>query len=120
MSLYMPWEDQAAFVKVLGPKMQARGSQDEGFSATTTTTTTTTSRVRENYVGKLYGDEEASQYIAGSAWHNYGGNVSELDNISTLFPQKEIYFTEASIGSWGYRLFRQYARGVREHLPSAR
>ncbi len=101
MSLYMPWEDQAAFIKVLGPKMQARGLKtkilcyDHNYNYDNVAG-------QENYVVKLFGDQEAAQWIAGSAWHNYGGNVSELDNIRTLFPQKEIYFTEASIGSWGY------------------
>ena len=40
--------------------------------------------------------------MAGSAWHNYGGNVSVLDGIHGAYPDKEIYFTEASIGQWNY------------------
>ncbi len=40
--------------------------------------------------------------MAGSAWHNYGGNVSTLDRIAEKAPGKEIYFTEASIGTWNY------------------
>ena len=40
--------------------------------------------------------------MAGSAWHSYGGNVSALDKVHGAFPDKDIYFTEASIGSWGY------------------
>ena len=40
--------------------------------------------------------------MAGSAWHNYGGKVTTLDKIHGAFPDKDIYFTEASIGTWNY------------------
>ena len=101
MSLYMPWQDQRDFVKVLGPKMQAKGlttkilCYDHNYNYDNVSGQT-------NYVTDLLNDSDAAQYIAGSAWHNYGGDVSELDNIVSAFPDKEIYFTEASIGSWGY------------------
>ena len=49
---------------------------------------------------KIYDDAEASQYIAGAAYHNYGGNRSELLNIHKLYPNKELLFTETSIGTW--------------------
>ena len=38
-----------------------------------------------------------SQYIAGAAYHNYGGNRSELLNIHKLYPNKELLFTETSV-----------------------
>ena len=31
---------------------------------------------------------------------NYGGNRSELLNIHKLYPNKELLFTETSIGTW--------------------
>ena len=34
--------------------------------------------------------------------HNYGGSVTTLDGIRSKFPDKEIFFTEASIGTWNY------------------
>ena len=42
------------------------------------------------------------KWAAGSAWHNYGGNVAELDEVYAAYPEKGIWFTEASIGEWNY------------------
>ena len=101
MSLYMPWEDQAAFVKHLGPAFERAGIKtkilcyDHNYNYDNV-------GGQEQYPLHLYADAEASKWIAGSAWHNYGGNVSELDGIHTAAPDKEIYFTEASIGTWNY------------------
>ena len=57
---------------------------------------------QDGYPMRIYEDAEASKYVAGSAWHNYGGSVTELDRIVANYPDKEIYFTEASIGEWNY------------------
>eukprot|EP01083_Nonionella_stella_P122409 368271_1 len=38
-------------------------------------------------------------YIAGTAWHCYGGDVMNQSVVHDLFPSKEIYFTECS--GWG-------------------
>ena len=57
----------------------------------------------QQYPLRIYEDAAASKYVAGSAWHNYGGDVSELDDIVSAYPDKEIYFTEASIGEWNYK-----------------
>lgn len=101
MSLYMPWEDQRDFLKVVGPAFEKAGlgTQILLFDH------------NYNYDGKadqrdyplnIYADAEAAKYAAGSAWHNYGGNVSELDKIHQAAPEKGIWFTEASIGTWNY------------------
>ena len=60
---------------------------------------------QDNYPLNIYADEEASKWADGSAWHSYGGSVSELDEIHKTYPDKSIYFTEASIGTWigGYQ-----------------
>lgn len=42
----------------------------------------------------------AGRYVSGSAWHVYGGDVSTQSLIHSLFPEKEIYFTEDSGGEW--------------------
>ena len=57
---------------------------------------------QQNYPLNIYADADAAQWVDGSAWHNYGGSVSELDNIRAAAPDKTIYFTEASIGTWNY------------------
>lgn len=101
MSLYMPWEDQLAFVKHLGPAFSKAGiktkilAYDHNYNYDNVAG-------QEQYPLHLYADAEAAQWIDGSAWHNYGGNVSELDNILKAAPDKTIYFTEASIGTWNY------------------
>lgn len=101
MSLYMPWEDQRDFVKVLGPAFRKAGidakilAYDHNYNYDNTSG-------QKDYPLNIFADADASQWIDGSAWHNYGGNVSELDKIIAQAPDKSIYFTEASIGSWGY------------------
>lgn len=102
MSLYMGWEEQRDFIKTaLGPAFEKAGLKtkilvfDHNYNYDNVA-------AQKNYPLKIYKDAEASKYIAGSAWHNYGGNVSELDNIIANAPDKDIYFTEASIGTWNY------------------
>lgn len=109
MSLFMPWEDQRDFVKVLGAKFREAGLGtkilvfDHNFNY---------DRMEDQfqYPLKIYADPEASAYVAGSAWHSYGGDASELDKIHAGAPDKEIYFTEASIGTWNYRGENAFAR----------
>ena len=57
---------------------------------------------QQDYPVHIFEDPAAGRYVQGSAWHNYGGNVSVLDGVHARFPDKEIYFTEASIGTWNY------------------
>lgn len=44
--------------------------------------------------------KEASKYIAGTAWHCYGGKHDAMSVVQKQFPDKEIWFTEASGGEW--------------------
>jgi glucosylceramidase len=99
MSLYMPWEDQLAFIKHLGPAFEREGIDtkillfDHNYNYDN-------KAGQERYPLHIFADPEASKYADGSAWHSYGGNVSELDYINKMAPDKSIYFTEASIGTW--------------------
>jgi len=101
MSMLMPWEDCRDFVKVLGPALSEAGLStkvlifDHNYNYDG-------QEDQKSYPLKVYADADASKWVAGSAWHNYGGSVSELDNILSSAPDKEIYFTEASIGTWNY------------------
>ena len=102
MSLYMPWEDQRDFVKqALGPAFESAGLKtkilafDHNYNYDNIAS-------QADYPLHLFADAETSKYLAGSAWHNYGGSVSVLDKIHSRYPEKEIYFTEASIGTWNY------------------
>lgn len=99
MSLYMPWEDQLAFIKHLGPAFEREGIDtkillfDHNYNYDNKSG-------QERYPLHIFADEEAGKYADGSAWHSYGGHVSELDYINKMAPGKSIYFTEASIGTW--------------------
>lgn len=102
MSMYMPWRDQKEFVKVLGPAFAEAGLGDVKILLFDHNFNYDGKSDQRNYPLNIYADEEASKWAAGSAWHNYGGSVSELDNIRAAAPEKDIYFTEASIGTWNY------------------
>ena len=102
MSLYMGWKEQRDFIKnAVGPAFEAAGLKTkillfdhnynyDGISG------------EADYPIHILEDAEAAKYVAGSAWHNYGGSVATLDKVHSRFPDKEIYFTEASIGTWNY------------------
>ncbi|MCR5571864.1 MAG: glucosylceramidase [Bacteroidales bacterium] len=113
MSMVMYWQDCRDFVKTaLGPALEAAGLKtkilifDHNYNY---------DRVEGQlqYPLQVYADPEASKYIAGSAWHDYGGDVSELDRINAAAPDKEVWFTEASIGTWNYRFERSLLRDYR-------
>ena len=102
MSTYMSWQEQSNFIKwAIGPAFAAAGLQtkvlvfDHNYSYDG-------DYGQHDYPVHIFEDPEAGRYVQGSAWHNYGGNVSVLDGVHARFPDKEIYFTEASIGTWNY------------------
>ena len=106
MSLYMTWEEQRDFLKAaLGPALEKNGIKtkvllfDHNYNYDGIPS-------QKDYPLNIFEDPEASRYAAGSAWHNYNGNVSELDHIVAEAPGKEIFFTEASIGTWNYKFGR--------------
>ena len=43
----------------------------------------------------------ANQYVDGSAFHLYAGDISALTTVHTAYPTKNIYFTEQYIGGPG-------------------
>lgn len=99
-SLYMGWREQLVFIRdYLGPAFEKNGigtkilAYDHNYNYDNIAE-------EQDYVMNLYNDKEALKYISGSAWHNYGGRVSELDHVYEAYPDKDIYFTECSIGKW--------------------
>jgi O-Glycosyl hydrolase len=102
MSLYMSWEEQRDFLRdAVGPAFTAAGLKtrillfDHNYNFDNIAS-------QVDYPLHIFEDAAAARYAAGSAWHNYGGNVSTLDKVHAQFPDKEIFFTEASIGTWNY------------------
>ena len=102
MSLVMPWQDQKEFAKVLGPAMEKAGLGDVKLLLFDHNFNYDDKPGQDNYPLNIYADPEAYKWSDGSAWHSYGGSVTELDEIHTTYPEKSIYFTEASIGEWNY------------------
>lgn len=105
MSMVMPWQDQKEFVKVLGPAMEKAGLGDVQLLLFDHNFNYDDKPGQDNYPLNIYADPEAYKWADGSAWHAYGGVVTELDEINSAYPEKSIYFTEASIGTWigGYQ-----------------
>ena len=68
------------------------------------------------YPAKIYAAGVDDEYVVGAAYHNYGGNRSELLNIHNKYPAKELVFTEASIGTWndGRNLAARLMQGMEE------
>lgn len=55
---------------------------------------------RPDYPIQVLQDRQARAYVAGSAWHCYAGQVPAQDQVHTLYPDKDVYFTECSGGDW--------------------
>ncbi|MGE3244625.1 MAG: glycoside hydrolase family 30 beta sandwich domain-containing protein, partial [Pirellulales bacterium] len=55
---------------------------------------------RPDYPIEVLNDPVARQYIAGSAFHAYAGNVSAQTTVHDAHPDKGIYFTEITGGDW--------------------
>lgn len=49
----------------------------------------------------ILADSEAAQYVDGTAFHLYAGNIGALSKVHDAHPSKNIYFTEQWTGSKG-------------------
>jgi glucosylceramidase len=59
---------------------------------------------RPDYPLTVLADADARQYVNGSAFHLYAGDISALSQVHHAYPDKHIYFTEqytASNGDFG-------------------
>ena len=54
-----------------------------------------------NYPITILNDAAAKQYIDGSAFHLYGGDISALSTVHNAHPDKNLYFTEQWTSSTG-------------------
>jgi glucosylceramidase len=52
------------------------------------------------YATTILNDAAAKQFVAGSAFHAYAGDVSAMTTVHTAYPDKGLYFTEISGGEW--------------------
>ncbi|MGC8954608.1 MAG: glycoside hydrolase family 30 protein [Fervidobacterium sp.] len=98
----MTWEEQADFIAdYLGPAFEKENINtkiliyDHNWDNTI-------------YASYVLSHEKASKYIAGSAWHFYGGKHEAMSQIKASFPDKEIWFTEGSGGDWVPAFFNAF------------
>ena len=77
----------------LGPKFQAAGLNtkiivyDHNWDVT-------------DYAITILNDPVARQFVSGSAFHAYAGDVTAMSTVHYAHPDKELYFTEVSGGAW--------------------
>lgn len=102
-SLYMPWQEQAEFVKALAAQFKKNAVKtkiyvfDHNYNYDNVAD-------QEDYPVKLYNAVgnafEGSELVVGAAYHDYGGVNTELTDIHNQAPDKELIFSETSIGTW--------------------
>jgi len=102
-SLYMPWKEEAAFLKHLAPAFSKAGLKtkiyvfDHNYNYDGMADQVD---YPVNVYNALDDTMEGSELVVGAAYHDYGGSVSELLDIHNQVPAKELIFTESSIGTW--------------------
>lgn len=93
-SMLMNAAQQTSFIKNhLGPLLSAEGITTKLLAYDHNWDT-------PEYPIEVLDDPGAKQYVAGSAFHAYAGNVSAQTTVHNAHPDKDIYFTEISGGDW--------------------
>jgi glucosylceramidase len=91
-SMLMQASEQAAFIRNnLGPQFSANNINTKIISYDHNAD-------RPDYPIAILNDAAARNYVDGSAFHLYGGNISALTEVHNAYPNKNIYFTEQWVG----------------------
>jgi glucosylceramidase len=91
-SMLMPAIDEANFIKTaLGPVFKKEGVK-------TKIIVYDHNADKPEYPITILKDPEARQYVDGSAFHLYGGDISALSQVHKAYPEKNVYFTEQWVG----------------------
>jgi glucosylceramidase len=94
-SMYMSAADQALFIKKsLGPAFKKEGIDTKIIIYDH-------NPLHYEYPIEVLSDAEANQYIDGTAFHMYEGEVDSIAAVHRAFPDKNLYFTEQWIGAPG-------------------
>ena len=94
-SMYMSSQMQANFIKTaLGPVFKKR-------KITTKIIVYDHNCDHPEYAIDLLNDLETKQYVSGSAFHLYNGDISALSKVKAAHPDKDLYFTEQWTGYKG-------------------
>jgi glucosylceramidase len=92
-TMYMTAVQQAAFVKILGETFSDEEIEsliiayDHNWD-------------EPSYPRTVIGNPQTKPYVAGSAFHCYGGDVKNQGAVNRVYPEKGIWFTECSGGAW--------------------
>lgn len=103
-SLYMSWEEEASFVAELAPAIKHANLQtriyvyDHNYNYDNIASQNGYPVQVIDSLNKL--KFAGSELVVGAAYHNYGGHFEELNRIHRLMPDKELLFSETSIGTW--------------------
>lgn len=104
-SMKMTATEQATFIKNdLGPALRAAGLATKIITYDHNADNTA-------YPLTILNDAEARQYVDGSAFHLYAGDINALSNVRNSYPSKNIYFTEQYTASTG-----SFAGDLKWHL----
>lgn len=94
-SMFMEAKDQATFIKTaLGPVFKSAGLK-------TKIIVYDHNADRPDYPISILNDADAKQYVDGSAFHLYGGDISALSTVHDAHPDRNVYFTEQWVGGPG-------------------
>ncbi|RKD90939.1 glycoside hydrolase family 30 protein [Mangrovibacterium diazotrophicum] len=115
-SLFMGWVEQYEFVKDhLVPALKSASLStkiylfDHNYNYDNMAD-------QNDYPVQIYDAGMDDDLVAGAAYHNYGGDKSELVDIHDKAPDRELLFTETSIGTWndGHNLEVRLIEDMRE------
>lgn len=115
-SLYMGWEEQYEFLQNhLVPQFKKASLNtkiylfDHNYNYDNIAD-------QKGYPMNIYDAGIDSEMVAGAAYHNYGGDKSELLKVQSRYPEREMVFTETSIGTWndGHNLEKRLIDDMRE------
>ena len=105
-SLVMTSAQQISFIKKLGLAFQNAG-------ITTKIVCYDHNCDNTAYPIDVLTDATANQYVNGSAFHLYAGDISALTTVHNAFPNKNVYFTEQWTSSTG-----DFAQDLRWHVKN--
>ncbi|CAF0811442.1 unnamed protein product [Didymodactylos carnosus] len=94
-SLLMQATEQAQFIK------QSLGPAFRRSSISTKIIIYDHNADRPDYPLTILQDNDARQYVDGSAFHLYGGQIDALSSVHNAHPDKHLYFTEQWVGAPG-------------------
>lgn len=105
-STNMPWQQQARLAKLLRAELDASGFKDVKIWIFDHNPSSTSS-----YPTPILSDESARNAVDGTAFHDYGGELSNMTTLHNAFPTKNVYLTERAVwGTSGADRMAQYFR----------